>query len=150
MIPSRNWKNLSYRYYVIICLSIDTLTSLRRIPGIPGTWPPNLTPKRDPRSPFITPLIIQLAFHEFNSWALTCTQIKKIINKIFIRELRFKIYHFDEYIILIFYMKDVLLDNIRVFIKIIKEIYIINDLKIKIFIKVDILILERINIDFVN
>ena len=43
-----------------------------------------------------------------------------------------------------------LFNNIRIFIKIIKEIYIINDLKIEIFIEVDILILERINIDFTN
>ena len=43
-----------------------------------------------------------------------------------------------------------LFNDTRVFTKIIKEIYIINDLKIKIFIEIDILILERINIDFVN
>ena len=78
------------------------------------------------------------------------TQIKKIINKILIRDLRFKIYHFDKYIVLIFYMKNMLFNNTRVFIEITKEIYIINDLKIEIFIEVDILILERINIDFVN
>ena len=69
-------------------------------------------------------------------------QVKKIINKILIRDLRFKIYYFDEYIVLIFYMKSILFNNIRVFIEIIREIYIINNLKIKIFIKVDILILE--------
>ena len=44
----------------------------------PSKRPLNLTPKRDPRSllnPFpknYPPIIIQLAFHEFNSWALTC------------------------------------------------------------------------------
>ena len=47
-------------------------------------------------------------------------------------------------------MKNILFNDTRVFIKIIKEIYIINDLKIEIFIEVDILILERINIDFAN
>ena len=41
-------------------------------------------------------------------------------------------------------------NDTRVFIEIIKEIYIINDLKIKILIEVDIFILERINIDFIN
>ena len=47
-------------------------------------------------------------------------------------------------------MKNILFNNTRVFIKIIKEIYIINNLKTKIFIKIDILISKRINIDFVN
>ena len=47
-------------------------------------------------------------------------------------------------------MKSVLFNNTRVFIEIIREIYIINDLKIKIFIEVNIFILKRINIDFVN
>ena len=83
-------------------------------------------------------------------FVLVNTQIKKITSKILIRGLRFKIYHFDEYIVLIFYMKSVLSNNTRVFIEIIKEIYIINNLKIEIFIEINILILERINIDFVN
>ena len=47
-------------------------------------------------------------------------------------------------------MKSVLFNDIRVFIEIIREIYIINNLKTKIFIEVDILTLERINIDFIN
>ena len=47
-------------------------------------------------------------------------------------------------------MKNMLSNNTRVFIKIIKEIYIINNLEIKILIEIDILILKRINIDFVN
>ena len=47
-------------------------------------------------------------------------------------------------------MKSVLLNNTRVFIEITKEIYIINDLKARILIEVDIFILERINIDFIN
>ena len=47
-------------------------------------------------------------------------------------------------------MKSVLFNDIRVFINIIREIYIINNLKIKILIEVDILILKRINIDFIN
>ena len=84
------------------------------------------------------------------TFILVNTQIKKITNRILIRGLRFKIYHFDEYVILIFYIKGVLLDNTRVFIEIIREIYIINDLKTEILIKVDILILERINIDFAS
>ena len=44
-------------------------------------------------------------------------EIKKITIKIFIRNLRFKIYYFDEYIVFTFYIKNVLFDNknIRVF-----------------------------------
>ena len=83
-------------------------------------------------------------------FVLVNTQVKKIISKILIRGLKFKIYHFDEYIVFIFYMKSVLSNDIRVFIEIIREIYIINDLKTKILIEIDILILERMNIDFAN
>ena len=43
-----------------------------------------------------------------------------------------------------------LFNNTRVFIEIIREIHIVNDLKTEILIEADILISERINIDFVN
>ena len=49
-----------------------------------------------------------------------------------------------------FYIKKILFENKRVFAKIIKKIHIINNLKIEIFIEIDIFILKRINIDFVN
>ena len=62
-----------------------------------------------------------------------------VIN-IFIRDLRFKIHHFDEYVVFIFYIKEVLFESKRVFAKIIKKIHIINDFKIEIFIKIDIFI----------
>ena len=76
------------------------------------------------------------------------SEIKKIIIKILIYNLKSKIYYFDKYIILIFYIKSVLSNNIRVFAKISKEIYIIDDLKTNILIELDILILERIIINF--
>ena len=69
-------------------------------------------------------------------------EFRKIIIEILIRELKSKIYHFDKYIIFIFYIKGVLLDNNRVFVKITREIYIIDNFKIRIFIEVNILILE--------
>ena len=49
---------------------------------------------------------------------LSIAIIRKIIIKILIRELRFKIYYFDKYNIIIFYIKEVLFNNIRAFIKI--------------------------------
>ena len=41
-------------------------------------------------------------------------------------------------------------DDTRVFVEIIREIYIMNNLKAEILIEVDILISKRINIDFVS
>ena len=50
---------------------------------------------------------------------------------------------------LIFYIKEVLSNETRTFIEITREIYIVNNLKTKMLIKADILILERIIIDFI-
>ena len=74
--------------------------------------------------------------------------IKKMATKILIRELKFKIYYFDEFDIIIFYIKRVLSNDTRAFAEIIKEIYIIDDLKADIFINIDIFISKRIIIDF--
>ena len=79
---------------------------------------------------------------------LSISKIKKIIIKILIRNLESKIYYFDKYIILIFYIKRNLSNNIRIFIEITREIYIVDNLKINILIDLNILILERIIIDF--
>ena len=79
---------------------------------------------------------------------LSISEIKKIAIKILIRDLESKIYYFDKYAILIFYIKSVLFNNTRVFAKIIREIYIINDLKTNILIELNILISKRIIINF--
>ena len=50
-----------------------------------------------------------------HTFILVTAEVKKITIKISIRDLEFKIHHFDEYIVHIFYMKDVLLDNTRAF-----------------------------------
>ena len=83
------------------------------------------------------------------TYILKENEIRKIIIKISIRGLKSKIYYFNKYIILIFYIKEVLFNNIRAFIKITREIYIVNNLKINIFINVDILISKRIIINFI-
>ena len=77
-------------------------------------------------------------------------KVKKMIIKILIRDLKFKIHHFDEYAIYIFYMKDVLLDNTRVFAQITREIHIVDDFKANMLIEADILTSKRIIIDFVT
>ena len=77
------------------------------------------------------------------------TKIKKIIASILIRGLRSKIHHFDEYVVLTFYMKEVLPDDHRVFAQIIRKIHIVDDLKIEMFIEIDILISKRIIINFI-
>ena len=82
-------------------------------------------------------------------FVLAITIIRKIATKISIRELNNKIYYSDEYIVLIFYIKEVLKNNTRVFVKITREIYIVDNLKIRILIKFDILTSKRIVIDFV-
>lgn len=74
--------------------------------------------------------------------------IKKMATKIFIRDLRSKIYHFDEYVVFIFYIKRVLSKNKRVFAEITRKVYIVNDFKTEIFIETDIFISERMNINF--
>lgn len=71
-----------------------------------------------------------------------------MIIKISIRGLKFKIHHFDEYVIFIFYIKEMLLNDTRVFAKIIRKIYIIDDFKTNMLIEANILILKRIIIDF--
>ena len=58
--------------------------------------------------------------------------------KISIRGLKSKIYYFDKYIIFIFYIKEVLLDNIYIFVRITREIHIINNFKIDILIEANI------------
>ena len=45
----------------------------------------------------------------------TIVEIKRIIAKISIRDIELKIHHFDEYAILIFYIKKILSNNNRVF-----------------------------------
>ena len=72
-----------------------------------------------------------------------------MIVKISIRKLKFKIHHFDEYVIFIFYIKGVFFDNTRVFAQITRKIHIVNDFKIDMFIKADILISKKIIIDFI-
>ena len=67
-----------------------------------------------------------------------------------IRDLRFKIHHSNEYTILIFYIKNILLDNTRAFAQITREIHIIDDLKANMLIEADILTSKRIIIDFVT
>ena len=57
-----------------------------------------------------------------------------MIVKISIRGLRFNIHHFNEYAVFTFYIKDVLFDNIHIFTQIIREIHIIDNFKINIFI----------------
>ena len=80
---------------------------------------------------------------------LIIIKIKKMIIKILIRELRSKIYYSNKYVIFIFYIKGVLLDDIRTFAQIIREIYIIDNFKVGMFIDINIFISKRIIIDFV-
>ena len=75
-------------------------------------------------------------------------EVKKMTVKISIRDLEFKIHHFDEYTIYIFYIKDVLLDNTRTFAQITREIHIVDDFKTDMLIEADILTSKRIIIDF--
>ena len=50
---------------------------------------------------------------------------------------------------LIFYIKGVLLNGTRTFVKISREIYIVDDLKVGMLIRSDIFTLERMIIDFI-
>jgi len=61
---------------------------------------------------------------------------------IVIQELRTEIHHYDEYIILIIYLPD---NNDQLAV-IIKEMHIINNLKIKMLININILVLKNISI----
>ncbi len=68
--------------------------------------------------------------------------IKWILSLIMIWELRTKTHHYDKYIILIIYLSN----NNNWLAVIIKEMHIVNNLKIKILIDINILILENISI----
>ncbi len=59
-----------------------------------------------------------------------------------IQELRTETHHYDKYIILIIYLPD----NNNWLIIIIKEMHIVNNLKIKILIDINILVLKNISI----
>ena len=85
------------------------------------------------------------------TFILIIIKVRKIIIKISIRGLKVKNFYLNKYIIFIFNIKGVLPDfnNIRIFVKIIREIYIVDNLKINIFININIFILKRIIIDFV-
>ena len=74
-----------------------------------------------------------------------------MVIKFSIRELRFEIHYSNKYVIFIFYIKEIFpgFNDIRIFAKIIREIYIVDNFKIDIFIDINILILKRIIIDFV-
>jgi len=72
--------------------------------------------------------------------------IKWISLLIMIWELRTEIHHYDEYIILIIY----LLNNNDQLTVIIKEMHIINNLKIKMLVDINILVLENIFIMLLN
>ena len=50
------------------------------------------------------------------TFILTTSEVKIITFKISIRELKFKIYYFDKYVIFIFYIKGVLFNRARTFI----------------------------------
>ena len=45
----------------------------------------------------------------------TIIEIKRIIIKILIRDIKLKIHHFNEYAIFIFYIKEILFNNTRAF-----------------------------------
>ena len=75
-------------------------------------------------------------------------KLRRMIIKILIRGLKSKIYYFDKYIVFIFFMKNILFDKTYAFVKITREIYIINNFKTRIFIEANIFILKRIIIDF--
>ena len=78
------------------------------------------------------------------------TKLKKITIKILIRDLLFKIYYFNEYVIFIFYMKGIFLDNIYTFAKITRKIHVINNFKINIFIEINVFTSKRTIINFVT
>ena len=65
----------------------------------------------------------------------------KILLSIRIRELNSTIYYINKYVIIIIYVKGELLDKLLVVIKITIEVYLINNLKINILIKNNVLIL---------
>jgi len=81
-------------------------------------------------------------------FVLKIISVKKIVSSISIRGLRSKVYYLDEYIVVIFFSKDLLLDRILAIAEIIYKVYIINNLKASIFIRVDILTPEYIILDF--
>ena len=62
--------------------------------------------------------------------------------RILIRGLKSKLYFFNKFIILKFYIYSTLLDRVIYIAKIIREIYVISDLKVDILIRSNILTLE--------
>ena len=70
-----------------------------------------------------------------------------ISTKIPIRDIASTIYYWDEIISLIFYLDSRMINNLALA-KIIREIYIIEDLKIKILIEANILTQDYITIDY--
>ena len=79
---------------------------------------------------------------------LVDAQIRKIAVKILIRKLGSKIHYFDEFAIIIFYMKGILSNNTRALTQITREIYIVDNLKADMLINSNILTPKRIIIDF--
>ena len=67
-----------------------------------------------------------------------------------IRELKFKIRYFDEYVVFIFYIKNVLFNNIRVFAQIKREIHIVDDFKVGMLIEANIFTLKKMIVDFIT
>ena len=85
------------------------------------------------------------------TFILVIIKVRKMVIKISIRGLKFKIYYSNKYIIFIFYIKKAFPDfnDTRTFAKITRKIYIIDDFKINIFINIDIFTPKRIIIDFI-
>ena len=84
------------------------------------------------------------------SFISTISKVKKITIKISIRKLKSKIYYSNKYVILIFYIKSILFNDIRTFAQITREIYIVNNLKTNMLIELDIFTLKRIIINFIT
>ena len=66
-----------------------------------------------------------------------------------VRKLKIKNYYFDKYFILTFYIEGIFFDNIYIFAKIIREIYVTDGFKINISINVNIFTSKRTIIDFI-
>ena len=76
--------------------------------------------------------------------ALLSTKIKRISKTLRVKKLDIAIYNIDEYILILIYISNIKKDDIKILYRILKKVYLINNLKVYILIKNDIVELKEI------
>lgn len=97
-----------------------------------------------------TDCIMFLKDRKFIQSIVSKNEIKNLISLISVREIKNKIHHFSDYVLMTAYVKKYLSNNTVVTIRFQREIHLIDDLKIKMLIDINIMSSEKIQLNLSN